>query len=50
LPTHTGWHIDGSLKAIAKAKPRQRASLFSTLFADTKKLNLLKTDKKGMTE
>jgi hypothetical protein len=47
---HTGWHIVGSLKANAKAKTRQRASLFSTLFADTKKTKSFKDRKNGMTE
>jgi len=47
---HTGWHIVGSLKANAKAKTRQRASLFSTPFLRTiKKLNLLRQEN-GMTE
>jgi hypothetical protein len=51
LLTHTGWHIVGSLKANAKAKTRQRASLYSFPFLPTlKKLNLLKTVLKRMTE
>jgi hypothetical protein len=37
-------------KPIPNTKPNKEPACFSTLFAATKKLNLLKTDKKGMTE
>jgi hypothetical protein len=45
----TGWHIVGSLKANAKAKPRQTASLFSTLYCRHLKNKSLKIEQKVMT-
>jgi hypothetical protein len=50
MPIHTAKHICNSHKPTHNQKLQKSLSVSSADFADTKKLNLLKTEKNRMTE